>query len=152
MQKAFIYTALLAGLMACNTPSESTQTPADTTTAPAPDNSTVTDSAGSTALLEGTWNLVPAPAKGKQPFLTFHTGESKVNGSTGCNGFGGTYRAVGDSIRFNNDFMATKMFCEGVDEAGFNKTMFAVDQFRIQGDTLWLKTNGKPVNSWVKVK
>ena len=76
-------------------------------------------SASASVSIAGEWKLVsygdpasPKPAaSGIETSIAFDQ-DGKINGSVGCNGFGGEYKIKGNTIEFNQ-MVATMMFCEG---------------------------------------
>lgn len=115
------------------------------------ENTQLTESPKLTHLsLEGSWKLselsTPETAgksvselfKEKQPTLTFHTKDHKVEGNNGCNGIGGTYESEdGNSIKIGDKLVGTMMHCEGVAYNEFMKTLETVTKFDIQNDELY---------------
>ena len=125
----------------------------------APSSSAVTDTAISlqtAGSLEGSWRLIPVMASdtatGKIPTLSFSINNKQVNGHTGCNSFSGTFVTNGDSLRFNNDLVSTKMTCTGYDEAAFVKNLGRTTRYKVNGDTLTLKADQIPLSYWLNSK
>ena len=96
--------------------------------------------------LNGTWVLEEFIGKDRslktldqrfpnqKPTLKFEDGS--VSGTNGCNTFSGNYQVVGESLKMG-PIMATRMFCEGVDDSQFDD--------RLQNATSFKKENGKLV-------
>lgn len=102
--------------------------------------------------LKGKWTLdYMSPIAGKdihqlfkiqKPYLNF-VDETKVAGNNGCNNIAGTYTAKDDEIHFNTEsFLATRMFCEGVDETAFTGILKTINRFTVinEGQKLLLLT------------
>jgi len=102
-------------------------------------------SGSSSASPEGEWILVsygdpasPTPAAPDVETSIVFGEDGQVNGTAGCNGFGGDYSVNDDAITFG-PLVSTLMFCEG--PAGEQETAtFAVfvdtAGFTVDGDTL----------------
>lgn len=102
-------------------------------------------SPNASAAVEGEWRLVsygdpasPTPAAPDVETSIIFGEDGQVNGTVGCNGFGGDYEVEGDSITFG-PIVSTLMFCEG--PAGEQETVvLKVFQesapYMIDGDTL----------------
>ena len=60
----------------------------------------------------------PESYKRQAPYITFD-GSNRISGSSGCNGFSGSYNLNDEGGMNVSQVAATKMFCEGVDEKGF---------------------------------
>ncbi|MEN9921389.1 MAG: hypothetical protein RLZZ517_367 [Candidatus Parcubacteria bacterium] len=56
--------------------------------------------------------------KQEEKFSLVFTDDGRVNGTTDCNGFGGTYTIEKNRIKFGS-FMSTLMYCEGSQEQEF---------------------------------
>lgn len=91
--------------------------------------------------LKGKWVLeYITPINGKKinelykiqrPYLTF-IDVQKVAGNNGCNNIAGEYKAEPNKIQFFTDkFIATKMFCEGVNEAVFTNELKKINGYSI---------------------
>ena len=52
--------------------------------------------------------------KDKPPLIKFDTEENGVSANMGCNGIGGGYELMENTIYFSEHFMSTQMYCEGV--------------------------------------
>jgi heat shock protein HslJ len=71
--------------------------------------------------LDGTWFLVsfkgqelPTVKKDKSPIISFNTEKNLMNANMGCNGIGGAYELMENTMYFNSNFMSTQMYCEGL--------------------------------------
>ena len=61
----------------------------------------------------------------------------KIQGSTGCNGLGGSYTLDGDKISFSDKgMMSTMMFCKGSPEKEFRFALKNMSSYRIKGEHL----------------
>ena len=93
----------------------------------------------------GDWRLVaygspasPTPAAPDVDTSIVFSGDGKVNGNVGCNGFGGDYTVDGNTITFGQ-IVSTLMFCEGPvgDQETTTLNVFAESAtFVLDGDTL----------------
>jgi len=102
-------------------------------------------SPAASASLTGQWTLVsygdpasPTPAAPDVETSIVFGEDGQVNGTAGCNGFGGGYEVDGDKITFG-PIVATLKFCDGA--VGEQETAtFAVfvdtAGFTVDGDTL----------------
>jgi heat shock protein HslJ len=96
-------------------------------------------------LVGKTWQLssingkaVNAPASGRElPYITFTT-DNKAMGNSGCNNFSGSYNLNDEGGLNISQVMATKMFCEGVDEGGFFDALDKVTMSKVEKDKLTL--------------
>jgi heat shock protein HslJ len=109
-----------------------------------------------TALLEGTWRLIPGiasyTATREIPTLNFDVNDNQVKGNTGCNSFSGTFVIKGSGLRFNDDFVSTKMACPGYNEKAFFKNLHRTTRYKVNGDTLILKAGQITLSYWLKSK
>lgn len=105
---------------------------------PGPDS----PSAEGRALLDTEWEFVSlndnALIEGKQ--ITLRFGEASIEGSGGCNTYGGSYTAAEDSLRLEGVY-ATEMACmepEGImeQEKAYFDALNAAVRYRIDGDRL----------------
>lgn len=71
------------------------------------------------------------------PHITFTT-DNKVNGNSGCNGFGGSYNLNDEGGINISQVIATKMYCEGVKENEFFKALEEAETAVIKEDKLVL--------------
>ncbi len=63
--------------------------------------------------------------------------DGRINGSSGCNGFGGTYILDDDKLSFSDKgMMSTQMFCRGSVEKEFLSVMKKMDSFNIDDNIL----------------
>ncbi len=99
---------------------------------------------GSSASVDGTWKLISyGPAANPVPAVTdvetsIEFKDGQVNGSVGCNSFGGGYKVDGDTITFEQ-MMSTLMFCEGPVGDQETTTLNVMNEsttFTLDGDTL----------------
>lgn len=109
------------------------------------------ETAANTAL-DGTWELISIPGEklgttGRKPAaLNLNTGDGRASGNSGCNSFSGKMMLGGPSIRFlDSTFIMTKMFCEGSSEQVFLNRLRSATGYRIEGATLSLLKEDKPV-------
>lgn len=97
--------------------------------------------------LKGTkWILVEMMGKpittsqdGKNIYVYLDTKENRINGNSGCNGFGGNYELTdGNRIAFSK-MMGTMMACADMEtETQFLKLMQTVDNYNLNGNSLQL--------------
>lgn len=71
------------------------------------------------------------------PFINLKVNTGEFGGSTGCNTMGGSVHATKDMIIFGN-IIATRMFCEGVDEQKFLNALQSAGGWTIENDRLFL--------------
>ena len=71
------------------------------------------------------------------PWMELKVGKSEMGGNTGCNGMGGTVYASSEMIIFSN-IIATKMFCENVDETRFLSALDNTGYWTIENERLFL--------------
>ena len=76
-----------------------------------------------------------------EPHLLLHPADTRASGSTGCNGFSGSYQLSGDSLRFGK-LISTLRACVDPELNRQERTFFdvleATRAWRITGDTLVL--------------
>jgi heat shock protein HslJ len=98
--------------------------------------------AQSAALLDTEWVLISlngsALIEGTEITLSF--GEASLDGSAGCNTYGGSYTASEDSLRLSGVY-ATEMACpepKGImeQEKAYLEALNAADRYRVDGDRL----------------
>jgi len=105
---------------------------------------------GSTASLIGSWKLtsysradVLTPAvTDTEAGLTFKN-DGTVTGSSGCNGFGGSYTVEDDKITFS-EITSTLMACDDArmaQEGAVHQVLTDTATFKIEGNTLTLTNN-----------
>ena len=101
--------------------------------------------------LVGTWKLTgygpensPSPAvQDSGAMLTFKA-DGTLSGTSGCNGFGGGYKAEGDQITFGN-LISTLMACSDPlmeQEGTMHQVLSGTATYKISGDTLTITNNG----------
>lgn len=71
--------------------------------------------------------------------ITFNA-DGKVNGTTDCNGFSGSYTLGETSSLTFSPLASTMMYCEGSEETVFTKLVSDVKSYSLSGDTLTLTT------------
>jgi heat shock protein HslJ len=110
----------------------------------------------SDATLENTyWKLIalgdqPARVADNiaEPHRLLHPALTQASGSTGCNGFSGSYQLSGDSLQFGQ-LMSTLRACVDPElnrqERVFLDALGATRTWRITGDTLLLSGEAGPV-------
>lgn len=104
--------------------------------------------------LEGHWYLQPQlpsdTASGKIPEITFSATENKFTGSTGCNRMTGMFTRKGDSLRFDERIVSTRMLCMGYNEKGFIDNLLRTNHFEIKNGVLQLMENETILSKWVR--
>ena len=101
----------------------------------------VTDTGDGASLAGTSWtlsNLDSAGVTGTAPTLVFT--ETDVNGTGGCNTFGGTYTTDGDAISFG-PIASTMMACEGQSmeqETVYFAALDGANRYAVDGDALTL--------------
>jgi heat shock protein HslJ len=105
--------------------------------------------AASAATLENTyWKAIAIgdrPARVAEniaePHLLLHPADTRASGSSGCNGFSGSYQLSGDSLRFGK-LLSTMRACVDPElnrqERAFLDALAATRSWRVAGDTLVL--------------
>jgi len=110
--------------------------------------------AGRTAVVNGDWELQDLPGTtipmsqlytGKRPFLHIDVAAGRASGNTGCNSFSGPVRVRSGHIRFSENMMMTKMYCQGEGETSFIQVLKKVDAYRSDSATLTLLSAELPV-------
>jgi heat shock protein HslJ len=76
------------------------------------------------------------------PWVQFSVADLKMNGSTGCNSFGGGFEVKEDSLKVGM-LMTTKKFCEGIPEPEFLNLLGTTDSYCVENNLLNLKSKGK---------
>lgn len=79
--------------------------------------------------------------------ILFSKDNSHFAGFSGCNRYSGKYEIKKESLLFDN-IISTKMACPEADmtfETNYINTLNKVNNFAINGDTLFLKNNGRAV-------
>jgi heat shock protein HslJ len=83
-----------------------------------------------------------------EPHLLLNPAETQASGSTGCNGFSGSYQLSGDSLRFG-DLVSTLRACVDPElnrqERAFLDALGATRTWRVTGDTLVLSGETAPL-------
>ena len=104
---------------------------------------------GSAATLENTyWKAIAIGDRPSrvaenisEPHLLLHPGDTRASGSSGCNGFSGSYQLSGDSLRFGK-LLSTMRACVDPElnrqERAFLDALGATRSWRVSGDTLVL--------------
>ncbi|ADY52173.1 protein of unknown function DUF306 Meta and HslJ [Pseudopedobacter saltans DSM 12145] len=78
----------------------------------------------------------------RKPILSFDLDKARVSGNTGCNSLNGELKAEPENkISFKKGLALTKMFCEGIGEHTFLKTLDQVETYTIKDSTLSLSSN-----------
>lgn len=115
-----------------------------------------------TGIVEKYWKLTKLNGKGvtmgknqeKEVHFMLKTAENRVQGFSGCNGFGGTYTLVDDHKIEFSQMIGTLKACPDVDfnEAEFLKLFREVDRYDLQGDQLqFLDQDGQDLASFEAV-
>lgn len=101
------------------------------------------DAVANTSWVLTEWPGQTMPVTEKKATLAFGDG-NQVSGKSFCNGFGGTAKIEGNTIKFN-ELMGTMMFCEDVGQAEgkYNEGLRNTDSFKVVGGKLQLFQNGK---------
>ena len=88
-----------------------------------------------------------APVGGK--FILSFEGDNRVRSTTDCNGIGGDYSlGLNGAVTFGQ-FMSTKMFCEGSQEATYSSQLIKTVSYKVEGMNLIL-TNASGTMMFVK--
>ena len=97
---------------------------------------------GATGLRDTSWELESLEGKDALPgtTITLEFSDDQVSGATGCNHYGGGYRARADSLRIS-DIFATEMWCEGPEgvmeqEQAYLAALSSAASYRIDDNTL----------------
>ncbi|CAM3530730.1 hypothetical protein FSS13T_21030 [Flavobacterium saliperosum S13] len=90
-------------------------------------------------LVEMMGKPIPSSQNGKDIYVYLDTNEDRINGHSGCNGFGGNYELTdGNRIAFSK-MMGTMMACADMEtETQFLKLMQTVDNYNLNGNSLQL--------------
>ena len=75
----------------------------------------------------------------KKPTLKF--AEGSVSGTDGCNTISGQVTTVGESIKVG-PIIATRMYCDGVDDAQFDDRLQNATSFKLENGKLIIYSNG----------
>jgi heat shock protein HslJ len=81
--------------------------------------------------------IPPITANQKEPNIILHTADSRVSGSGGCNGIGGSYELNGDSLTFGR-MISTMMACVNgmATEQAMQKALGQTRAYKITGQNL----------------
>ncbi|MDR6342571.1 heat shock protein HslJ [Filimonas zeae] len=117
-----------------------------------------TDAAISTAPVDtslgGQWYLQPQlpsdTGAGKIPQIIFSATEDKFTGNTGCNQMTGMFTRKGDSLRFDERIISTRMACMGYNEKAFIDNLLRTNRFEIKNGVLMLMENETILSKWVR--
>jgi len=111
--------------------------------------SSVSATATSENLVEKKWKLIEingaaistmTPQPAVEAFIFFQTDGDRVNGSSGCNNFTGTYKLdSGNQLHFSGVASTRKMCLDMTVENQMNKIFQEVDSYTLQNGTLSLK-------------
>ncbi len=120
----------------------------------------LTGVAQESSALKGTWELNYISGRriafeglypGKKPFIRFESILSAVTGNTSCNSFTGTAAVDGNTIRFADDMIMTRMACPGEGEAAFLEMIKKVNKYSVTaGSTLTLLMDDVAVMRFTK--
>ena len=134
--------------VACNTTNETNTTAATDTTR----TSTETVLADS-SLLNGNWQLMPDTINvtGKNiASIQFDVTKKTFGGSTGCNRMSGNFTLKGDTLKFDNRMITTKMACVDYDESKFIQSMLSTNHYIIRNNELFMMSYDKVALRWVR--
>jgi len=111
--------------------------------------SSVSVTATSENLVEKKWKLIEingvalstmTPQPAVEAFIFFQADGDRVNGSSGCNNFAGSYKLdSGNRLHFSGVASTRKMCLDMTIEDQMNKMFQAVDSYTLQNGTLSLK-------------
>ena len=111
--------------------------------------------------LKGRWQLnyisLPRIAfdglyPGKKPVIVFETGKRKISGNTSCNSFSGTFIVDGQTLKFADHLITTKMACDGDGETTFVQALKKINRYDVTaGYTLTLLMDDVPMMRFTKV-
>jgi heat shock protein HslJ len=73
------------------------------------------------------------------PSISF-SNDGKLNGSTGCNSFSGSYKYEAGKLTLDPGAM-TRMYCPGSNEEEYIEALNSVNYFKLKNDVLILLTN-----------
>jgi heat shock protein HslJ len=98
-----------------------------------------------------TWTLTEMEGRkfsADKPDLQFDRDQKRVSGSSGCNRFTGAFEIDGSMMKFSR-IASTKMACVDVElqrvETKFLKLLETTTRFEVEGNTLRLYANDRPV-------
>lgn len=104
--------------------------------------------------IEGHWYLQPQlpsdTSAGRIPQITFTVTENKFFGNTGCNSMTGMFVKKGDSLRFDERMVSTRMLCTGYNEKAFIDNLLRTNRFEIKNGVLLLLENQTVLSKWVR--
>lgn len=83
-----------------------------------------------------------------EPYLEFNREQNRVSGSGGCNRFSGAFEIEGSSMKLSR-IVSTRMACINAErqrvETTFLRLLETITRFEVQGNTLRLFANDRPV-------
>lgn len=85
------------------------------------------------------------------PEITFDTKSKKFSGQAGCNNISGAYSQEGENLSFRQPMIMTRMSCNSSGEKIFIDYINSVQKFRINGNSLELIADVKPIIVMQKV-
>jgi heat shock protein HslJ len=146
--------ALAIGLFACKSSQKSVITAETPVTPPKQEQPAIVPPKATMAvttplqLANKKWQLVWMSAtdiktvdyRGKLPFVTFDTEKSTLNGNSGCNNFGGSIEISNNTLKVGMLF-STKMFCEGIPEPEFLRSLEGATKYEVVDGMLMLYDN-----------
>jgi heat shock protein HslJ len=95
-------------------------------------------------VLNGNWEVFETPGINfnqifsmRKPFINLDTETKKFNGNTSCNSISGNFSLENNQIIFPQNFIMTKMFCEGGGENIFLEAFKKVDGYKVEGTTVY---------------
>jgi len=142
--------ACFSFLIACNS---SSRQRANSDSAKATTDTAISAAPADTSL-EGHWYLQPQlpsdTSAGKIPEISFSVTENKFFGSTGCNRMTGMFTRKGDSLKFDERIVSTRMLCMGYNEKGFIDNLLRTNRFEIKNGILMLMENETILSKWVR--
>lgn len=109
--------------------------------------------------LKGDWELSVFPTTDKtfeevfgqrRPRIEFDISKNAITGTTGCNHLSGSYTISDNQLRFNDNFITTKMACPGYEESVFLNAFNKVNRFDVVNGELSLWHDSVLVMTFVK--
>ena len=85
------------------------------------------------------------------PYITFGT-DNRITGNSGCNTFGGSYNLNDEGGMNVSQVMATKMYCEGIDEISFFEALDKITVSKARKDKLVLMNGADAIMVFVPKK
>ena len=85
-----------------------------------------------------------------KPSIAFNVAEGRVSGNTSCNSFNGKLNATGNKISFADPMGMTKRFCDGGGETTFLEVIKKVDNWKVDGNNLFLRMGDVDMMRFVK--